>query len=195
MERHFGPKGQKTQSRILKAATDVFVRNEGRIELEEIAKEAGVSMGLLYRYFPSKGKIQAAVVEAYYDRLDQAIWQPIDQFETYRQQESKRIMLYIAFQSADPVARIVLSYVGWLPEAQEVVTERSQRFVALVETSLSRGQDLGEVDDILDVALEAPMIVSAINTAIAMGVKDDSIEADRVTFAALKHFDRIAFIK
>ncbi|WP_336249406.1 TetR/AcrR family transcriptional regulator [Stomatohabitans albus] len=193
MDRHFGPKGQMTQSRILKAATTVFVRNEGRIELEEIAQEAGVSMGLLYRYFPSKGTIQAAVVESYYDRLDKAIWQPIENFETYRQQESKRIMLYIAFQTADPVGRIVLTYVGWLPEAQEVVERRGQRFVALVEASLAHGQESGVIDELLDIDLAAPMLLSAINTAISIGLKDPSIEADRITFAALKHFDRIAF--
>lgn len=193
MERNFGPKGQMTQSRILRAATTVFVRNEGRIELEDIATEAGVSMGLLYRYFPSKGTLQAAVVEAYFDRLDQAIWQPINDYESYRQKECRRIMLYIAFQTADPVGRIVLTYVGWLPEAQEVVLDRTQRFTALVETSLMRGQDTGGVDELLDVALAAPMLLSAINTSIAMGIKNPKIGADRVTNAALKVFNQLAF--
>lgn len=193
MDRHFGPKGQMTQARILRAATTVFVRNQGRIELEEIAQEAGVSMGLLYRYFPSKGNLQAAVIDAYFDRLDQAIWQPIDNYETYRQQECKRIMLYIAFQNADEVGRIVLTYTGWLPEAQAVVQERNQRFVALFEASLIRGQDTGGVDELLDVALAAPMLVNAINTAIAMGLKHPSIGADRITNAALAVFNRIAF--
>lgn len=193
MERHFGPKGQMTQARILRAATTVFVRNEGRIELEDIAKEANVSMGLLYRYFPSKGTLQAAVLEAYFDRLDQAIWQPIDGMDSYRQQESKRIMLYIAFQTADPVGRIVLTYAGWLPEAQAVLQDRTQRFVALFEASLIRGQDMGGVDEMLDVALVAPMLFSAINTAIAMGLKHDQIGADRITQAALHHFNQIVF--
>lgn len=195
MERQFGPKGQMTQNRILKAATTVFIRNEGRVDLYEIAEEAGVSMGLLYRYYPSKGTLQAAVVDAYYDRLDQAIWQPIDDCERFCDQEAKRIMLYIAFQNADPIGQIVLGYDGWMPEAQEVVLDRSQRFIALVEAALSHGQENGTVDPDLDVTLTAPMLLKAVDTAILIGLRNPTFTADRITSVALNHFRQIALAK
>jgi AcrR family transcriptional regulator len=50
--------------RILAAATDVFAESGYEASMEHIAERAGVGVGTLYRRFPGKADLVAAVVEA-----------------------------------------------------------------------------------------------------------------------------------
>lgn len=60
------PQGEETRRTLYRVATGLFAtRGYEETTLREIAAEAGVSPGLLYRYFPSK----RAVVLALYDEL------------------------------------------------------------------------------------------------------------------------------
>jgi AcrR family transcriptional regulator len=60
------PQGEETRRTLYRVATELFAaRGYEDTTLREIAAEAGVSPGLLYRYFPSK----RAVVLALYDEL------------------------------------------------------------------------------------------------------------------------------
>ena len=60
------PQGAAARDRLYATATQLIAaRGYEATTLRDIAKEAGVSVGLLYRYFPSK----QAVVIALYDQL------------------------------------------------------------------------------------------------------------------------------
>jgi AcrR family transcriptional regulator len=61
-------KGQRTQQVLRQSALALFAKNGfERTTLRQIATKAGVSLGLLYRYYPSK---EALVIELY-DELSQ----------------------------------------------------------------------------------------------------------------------------
>src|SRR5246127_5505092 len=53
---------QRNRERILEVAKEAFTRSGANASLDDIAKEAGVGPGTLYRHFPTR----AAVVEAVY---------------------------------------------------------------------------------------------------------------------------------
>ncbi len=55
--------GQDQRANILNAARTVFARKGSSATMAEIAIEAGVSQGLAYRYFPSKGAILTTLVK------------------------------------------------------------------------------------------------------------------------------------
>src|SRR5215813_10328824 len=60
------PQGAETRDRLYATATKLIAaRGYEATTLRDVASEAGVSVGLLYRYFPSK----QAVVIALYDEL------------------------------------------------------------------------------------------------------------------------------
>ena len=62
-------KGEQTRAHLFETAIELFGRKGyGSTTLRAIAAEAGVSVGLLYRYFPNKG----ALVLALYERLTDA---------------------------------------------------------------------------------------------------------------------------
>ncbi len=62
------------RAEILSAATDVFARKAfHEVRADEIAAEAGVGKGTLYRYFPTKDDLFYAAVLAGFDEMDRAL--------------------------------------------------------------------------------------------------------------------------
>lgn len=60
---------RRNRERLLAAATRAFTSGAGRVPLEEIAKEAGVGIGTLYRHFPTREALVAAVYRDQVERL------------------------------------------------------------------------------------------------------------------------------
>jgi AcrR family transcriptional regulator len=52
---------QRNRERILEAAKHAFTRSPGNINLDDIAKKAGVGPGTLYRHFPTRDALLEAV--------------------------------------------------------------------------------------------------------------------------------------
>ena len=64
---HLTEKGRRTRARLLEVAgQELFDR--GQIEVAAVAERAGVSVGLLYRYFANKDELVTALVDEFYDR-------------------------------------------------------------------------------------------------------------------------------
>lgn len=60
---------QRNRDRILGAARDLVARAGPDATMEDIARLAGVAVGTLYRHFPAKEDLLAAVVDDSMDRL------------------------------------------------------------------------------------------------------------------------------
>ena len=67
------PKGRRTRSRLLASARTVLARN-GYVALKmiDVAEEAGVSLGALYRYFRNKEDLFRALVDGIHEALFEA---------------------------------------------------------------------------------------------------------------------------
>lgn len=59
----------RNRERLVEVARDAFARNGVETSLEEIAREAGVGIGTLYRRFPARDDLIAAVLNERYLRL------------------------------------------------------------------------------------------------------------------------------
>ena len=60
---------QRNRERILEVAKEAFGRNGANTSLDEIAKEAGVGAGTLYRHFPTRDALIAAVYRTEVEKL------------------------------------------------------------------------------------------------------------------------------
>ena len=60
---------QRSRARLLAAATAAFAENGADAPLEDIARRAGVGIGTLYRHFPSRLDLQAAVFRSQVDAV------------------------------------------------------------------------------------------------------------------------------
>ena len=77
------PKGRRTRSRLLASARRVLARN-GYVSLKmiDVAEEAGVSLGALYRYFRNKEDLFRALVDGIHEALFEASRAPNKQLAT-----------------------------------------------------------------------------------------------------------------
>jgi AcrR family transcriptional regulator len=64
--------GLRNRERILEVAKDAFTRHGAQASLDEIAKQAGVGTGTLYRHFPSREELLKAVYRTEIEKLAQA---------------------------------------------------------------------------------------------------------------------------
>ena len=60
-----------TRQRLIEAAEKELIRSHGHLEMQAVSKRAQASVGLAYHHFGSKAGLIAAVVEAFYSRLDE----------------------------------------------------------------------------------------------------------------------------
>lgn len=183
-------KGAQTRAKLLKAAGEELVDADGHLEVAAVARRAGTSIGLTYRYFQNKGALAAAVVEDFFDRQDEAVLMaPIDA-PTWRERERRRIELMVAFHYAEPLARVALGGLAREPEVAAVMVERQARQAAIEAANLARGQDLGEVPGSLDPSIAGPMVLGAIREALRVGLAaGETLGADHLTREVLRFFD------
>ncbi len=60
---------RRNRERILTAATTAFTQAGLETQIEDIARRAGVGVGTVYRHFPTKDALVAALAEAHFARL------------------------------------------------------------------------------------------------------------------------------
>jgi len=63
---------QRNRERILEIAKDAFTRSGADTSLDDVAKEAGVGAGTLYRHFPTRDALLEAVYRTEVEKLAQA---------------------------------------------------------------------------------------------------------------------------
>jgi AcrR family transcriptional regulator len=69
MDRKPRADAQRNRERILKVAKQEFTRSGANASLEEIAKQAGVGPGTLYRHFPTREDLLVAVYQSEMEKL------------------------------------------------------------------------------------------------------------------------------
>lgn len=163
-------KGAQTRAKLLRAAAAELVEANGTLEVAAVARRAGTSIGLTYRYFNNKGALAAAVVEDFFDRQDEAVLMAPIEADTWRARERRRIELMVAFHYAEPLARVALGGLAREPEVAAVMVERQQRQAAIVAAMLARGQDLGEVHADLDPSVAGAMVLGALREAMRVAL-------------------------
>jgi AcrR family transcriptional regulator len=68
-ERKLRSDGLQNRERILAIAKEAFTKSGANASLDDIAKQAGVGPGTLYRHFPSRGGLLKAVYQAGAEKL------------------------------------------------------------------------------------------------------------------------------
>lgn len=189
-------KGAQTRARLLKAAAEELVEAEGQLEVAAVARRAGTSIGLTYRYFQNKGALAAAVVEDFFDRQDEAVVLAEIEAPTWRKREKRRIELMVAFHYAEPLARVALGGLAREPEVAAVMVERQSRQAAIAAAMLARGQDLGMIDGALEPSIAGPMVLGAIREALRVALAaGDTLGAGEATTQILTFVDKATSLK
>lgn len=134
-----------TRAVLLDAALAVFTEHTyGGAAVAEVAKRAGMSVGTLYRYFPSKEALGNAVFRQWKGSLAERIL-GIGEHEPARAVFERlfRVFLEFAEESPDAFAFLELQqHEGYLDEESAAL---SDRVAAAGEELILRGQRAGEI--------------------------------------------------
>lgn len=164
------PKGGRgvTRSRLLAAAAEVLVAGDGQFEMADVARQAGLSVGLSYHYFGSKAGLLAALVDAFYERYDQAVMQrnPLPG-AGWAARERARLEATVEFHYADPMAPLILTRLSREPDVAAVEARWSGRHIDLAVHNLRLAQARREIPAELDPILMAAFIIGGLRQTIA----------------------------
>ncbi len=132
---------RRNREKVVAAAAAAFAETGLDAQVEDIARRAGVGVGTLYRHFPTKDALVAALAEAHFERLADTVeaaleGEPGDGWETFTT---------TIWRIADAVAADVAwcEIVGGHPTAGQNASRAEHRLAAATCTLLARAQASG----------------------------------------------------
>lgn len=161
-------RGAATRRRLLDAAAHELVEGDGGLEVASVAARADVSVGLLYRYFGSKAGLVAAVVEEFYDRLQEQV-REVDRAPStdWATRERRRLELSVAFHYREPLAAVILSRLSREPGVAAVEMRRIGRLVEDAARSVASAQRRGEIPREADPRTIGAILLGGFRVAMA----------------------------
>ena len=156
---------------LIKAASEELVTGNGFFEMKAVARRAGVSVGLAYHHFGSKAGLIAAVVEDFWDELDQeSLDRTFDDYD-WADGEKERITRYVDFHYKNPLAPLMLGRLGAEPQVVEVTSARMERHIALGARNIAGAQSQGLIPGRLDPEILTALLLGGIRSAIETALK------------------------
>jgi AcrR family transcriptional regulator len=135
--------------------------------MQAVAKRAQVSVGLAYHHFGSKAGLIAAVVEAFYNRLDEEVFNDACRpSESWADRERRRIACYIAFHYDHPFAPLVIGALSRAPEVLDVERAFTNKQLAGGALMLEAAQRDGLVPHHIDPHLTIALMIGGIRQAL-----------------------------
>lgn len=144
---------QRNRARILTAAQDVFAEQGPTASTEEVARRAGVAIGTVFRHFPTKPDLLAAIMKARLAEItaraaELAEDEPADGLFTFFRElaglaaATRAVVDLLGLDVADPVAALADPLLPLLDNAKRAGTVRAEvrvdEVVALL-TALCQG--------------------------------------------------------
>ncbi|MGY2905907.1 TetR/AcrR family transcriptional regulator [Bradyrhizobium sp. URHC0002] len=156
-----------TRERLVRAAQDELIRNHGHLEMQAVAKRAQLSVGLAYHHFGSKAGLIAAVVETFYNRLDEGVFNDACRpSESWADRERRRIACYIAFHYDHPFAPLVIGALSRAPEVLDIERAFTNKQLAGGARMIEAAQRDGFVPDHIDPHLTIALMSGGIRQAL-----------------------------
>lgn len=151
---------RRNRERVLRAATEVFAEHGADASVAEIARQAGVGAGTLFRHFPTKHDLLLATLEQGFDDIQGAVAEA-EAMDDAWEGLAHVLTVFAEIQSRD---RAFLESVGpelfREPSLQRRNAERMEHLGALIE----RAQAAGLVRDDLRTE-DVPFLISAVGGA------------------------------
>ncbi len=161
-----------SSERLLAAASQELLAHGGDLEMQGVAGRAGVSVGLAYHHFGSKGGLIAAVLSDFYDRLDAAAM--ARRIEgPWAERERERIRLSVEFHLKEALSTVLLGRVHRAPEVVAVEADRFRRQVEMGARNMADGQAQGAISADRDPALLAAMVLGGVRHGITQALGQD----------------------
>ena len=163
-----------TPERLIRAAQEELIQGHGFLEMQAVAKRAKASVGLAYHHFGSKAGLIAAVVQAFYDRLEEVAFSPSNLVSSdWAGRERERIAAYISFHYDHPFAPLVVGSLSRAAEVLDVEQAFTKRQLAAGAYNLRAAQRGGVIPADLDPRLTIALMIGGIRQALIGALTKD----------------------
>lgn len=159
-------RGTHARDRLVDAATEELAAT-GSFEVAAVARRAGVSTGLPYRYFGTRTGLLVAVIDAFYRRFSESIALKAYDAPTWAQRERLRITDWVEFLYAEPVAPVILAGLG----EGELATARGRwldEMSVIGARNIAVAQRAGEIPRDRDPQFLAAATIGGTNAVVAI---------------------------
>jgi AcrR family transcriptional regulator len=138
---------QRNRERILEVAKDAFTRSGASASLDDIAKDAGVGAGTLYRHFPTRDALLEAVYRTEVEKLaaaERRFSQAMPPVEALR----AWMLLFVDYIAAKQIIAPALNTM--VGGASKLYEGTRAQVVGAIETLVKRAIKSGEIRKDLD---------------------------------------------
>lgn len=157
---------KQTGEKILQAARRALVAGDGSIEMNHVAKKAGVSVGLAYHYYGSKAGMLVAIIKDFYRRYLEIANKRYDGNIPWHVREKERLSSLVTFLYTDPLAPIVLGKMAQSAEVITVESEGQSELIKLASKNIEDGQKRGQISPTIDPAIAGAAIMGAMRQSV-----------------------------
>jgi AcrR family transcriptional regulator len=169
VEQQWSARGSAARQRILAAAAEELAAT-GDVEVAAVARRAGVSVGLPYRYFGTRSGLMSAIISAFYDRLDEAVTDREFDGDTWHDRERARVTAWVSHLYDDPLAPVVLGRLGGDADTAGIETQRLHKAIERGARNIARGQRDGDLPADRDPELLVAAVLGGVHTAVAVAL-------------------------
>ncbi len=165
-------RGAATRTRLLEAARREIIEHQGEMDFASVASRARVSPGLPYRYFESKSALLVAVVDSFFDALDETVYRPV--FEEVSSdwwcREQARIEKLVDFFYEEPLGPFIVSQLAGDGSVLAAKHRRVARQVRGASANVKTGKALGRVPACIDEELAGALLIGGVHQSIDMAL-------------------------
>lgn len=164
-----------TPQKLIQAAEDELIAQNGHLEMSLVAKRAGVSVGLAYHHFGSKTGLIAAVVDRFYDPVrDIALGSAIPLDLAWMDREKARTEALIDYFYGHPLSPLIAGRLAREPEVLDIERAHMEALVEAGARNIAQGQKQGLIPDTLDPDTTVAVLMGGLRLAIDRAVLADT---------------------
>lgn len=134
----------RNRTRILEAARRLITDRGPEVGMSEISRAAGVAVGTLYRHFPAKTDLVAAVVTEYVESLARAAEEAWDRVETGHADAGKEVLDFVShaleMTAGNHTAKAAARALGAEPEYSDAETRAAGALELLIDAGRKTGK-------------------------------------------------------
>jgi len=134
----------RNRASIIRATRRLVTERGTDAAMGEIAKAAGVAVGTLYRHFPTKADLLAAVVTQYVETLAQAIQEAWARVEQGSADAGQEVLNFVAraleMTAGNQAAKAAARTLGVQPEYSEAEARATEALERLIEAGRASGR-------------------------------------------------------
>ncbi|MAI89325.1 TetR/AcrR family transcriptional regulator [Ponticaulis sp.] len=168
--------------RLLQAAKEELLANDGYMEMSAVAKRAGASVGLAYHHFGSKTGLIAAVVDQFYTPIREiALGSAIPLAMDWRERERARTAALIQYFYQEPLAPLIAGRLAREPEVLDIERAHMEAVLEAGARNIAQGQKLGILSPDLDPVITVAMLMGGLRQVIDAAIQSDPLpDPDRL---------------